>query len=65
MQVQDLESAEHKLRNELARISTLQSMSGLLGEGRDSSKLDELIRRTRLESDEDFQFVNSMGISTQ
>lgn len=40
MQVQDLESIENKLRNELARISTVNTMSQLLGE---TSGINELV----------------------
>lgn len=32
MQVQDLEVSENKLRSELARVSTIHTMSQLLGE---------------------------------
>ena len=62
MQVQDLESAENMLRNELARMSNIQTMSQLLGEGPD--KLDDFMRKSRGNS-EDFQFVNSMGLSAK
>ena len=63
MQVQDLESIENKLRSELARMSTVQTMQQLLGEtpGHDSL---EFSRKSRGDS-EDFQFVNSMGLSAK
>ena len=57
MQVQDLESIENKLRNELARISTVNTMSQLLGE---TSGINELV-----EDADEFQFVNSMGLSAK
>ena len=57
MQVQDLESIENKLRNELARISTVNTMSQLLGE---TSGINELV-----EDSDEFQFVNSMGLSAK